>query len=278
MPSALAIDNNSHDVWKAHLSLGFVQTSVRTVLKSRSHVGPLAVQRPFYPEGDVCHVYILHPPGGVVGGDELTIHINAETGSHALITTPAAGKFYRSDGRTAKQSVNVKIAAGAVVEWLPQETIVFEEARLMSNNHINLEDGAKFMAWEVLAFGRPAAGEGFAAGMAQLQWRISRSGKPLLNEKLLIDAEAFVAKWGLSGHCCCGSLLAYPAGKQELEIVRQIIGEQASRGVTLIDDLLICRGMDQRADSMSIFFKQVWQALREPLLQRKAVSPRIWAT
>lgn len=278
MQSALAIDSNSHDVWKARLSLGFVPTAVRTVLKSRSHVGPLAVQRPFYPEGDVCHVYILHPPGGVVGGDELAIIIHAETGSHALITTPAAGKFYRSDGRTAKQSLSLKIAAGAVVEWLPQETIVFEEARLIANNHIDLEDGAKFMAWEVLAFGRPAAGEGFTAGLAQLHWRISRNGKTLLNEKLLIDAEAFIAKWGLSGHSCCGSLLAYPAGKQELEIVRQIIGEQASRGVTLIDDLLICRGMDQRADSMSIFFKQVWQALREPLLQRKAVSPRIWAT
>ena len=115
MHSALAIDS-SQDAWKAHLSLGIVQTSARTVLKSRSHVGPLAVQRPFYPEGDVCHVYILHPPGGVVGGDELAIHINAATGSHALVTTPAAGKFYRSDGRTAKQSVNVKIAAGAIVD------------------------------------------------------------------------------------------------------------------------------------------------------------------
>ncbi len=277
MHSALAIDS-SQDAWKAHLSLGFVQTSARTVLKSRSHVGPLAVQRPFYPEGDVCHVYILHPPGGVVGGDELAIHINAATGSHALVTTPAAGKFYRSDGRTAKQSVNVKIAAGAIVEWLPQETIVFEDARLISRNQIDLEDGAKFMAWEVLAFGRPAAGEGFNAGLAQLHWRISRCGKTLLNEKLLIDAEAFIANWGLAGHCCCGSLMAYPAGKQALEVVRQLIGEQPARSVTLIDDLLICRGMDQRADNLSGFFKQVWQALREPLLQRKAVSPRIWAT
>lgn len=278
MQSALAIDNSHQDAWRARLNLGFVATAAKTVLKSRSHVGPLAVQRPFYPEGEVCHVYILHPPGGIVGGDEIAIHVTADMGSHALITTPAAGKFYRSDGRVAKQMVSLKIASGAIVEWLPQETIVFEDAKLISRNHIDLADDAKFLAWEVLAFGRPAAGEGFAAGLAQLQWRISRTGKPLLNEKLLIDAEAFIANWGLSGHSCCGSLLAYPAGKQELEIVRQIIGEQTSRSVTLIDGLLICRGMDQRADSMSAFFKQVWQALREPLLQRKAVSPRIWAT
>lgn len=278
MQSALAIENSHQDVWRARLNLGFVATTAKTVLKSRSHEGPLAVQRPFYPEGDVCHVYILHPPGGIVGGDEIAINVTADTDSHALITTPAAGKFYRSDGRVAKQRVSLKIGNGAVVEWLPQETIVFEEAQLIASNHIELAEGARFLAWEVLAFGRPAAGEGFAAGLAQLQWRISRSGKTLLNEKLVVDAEAFRAKWGLSGHSCCGSLLAYPAGKPELEMVRQIIGEQNARSVTLIDDLLICRGMDQRADRMSAFFQQVWQALREPLLQRKAVMPRIWAT
>lgn len=274
LPSAKPVQ----DGWQACLQLGFVASGGRTVLKHRSHVGPLAVQRPFYPEAEVCHVYLLHPPGGVVGGDEITIRVSAESGSHALLTTPAAGKFYRSDGRVAQQSVSLQIATGAVVEWLPQETIIFEDARVRSTNQIDLQPDARFIGWEVLAFGRPAAGEGFTAGMAQLQWRITQSGKALLNEKLLIDAEAFSARWGLAGNACCGSLLAYPADRQALEIVRQIIGEQDLRSVTLIDGVLICRGMDQRADIISAFFKQVWQALREPLLQRQAVSPRIWAT
>ena len=82
--------------WVARLALRFEQRAGRTVLAHRSHEGPLAVQKPFYPEGDVCHVYLLHPPGGVVGGDRLTIEIEVASDAHAVITTPAAGKFYRS--------------------------------------------------------------------------------------------------------------------------------------------------------------------------------------
>src|SRR3954471_15398906 len=85
--------------WEASLDLEFATQGTRTFLARRASVGPLVVQRPFYPEGDVCHVYVVHPPGGVVGGDRLDLNIRARSGAHALITTPAATKFYRSDGR-----------------------------------------------------------------------------------------------------------------------------------------------------------------------------------
>src|SRR5512137_547009 len=118
--------------WRAELVLGFRWQDGRTVLATRRHIGPLTVQRPFYPEGDVCHVYVLHPPGGVVAGDCLTIAINAEADSAALVTTPAAGKFYRSDGKLARQQVSLTVAANAALEWLPQETIIYEGARVAS--------------------------------------------------------------------------------------------------------------------------------------------------
>jgi urease accessory protein len=111
--------------WLAELDLGFAPRGSRTVLARRRHRGPLAVQRPFHPEGDVCHVYLLHPPGGVVAGDRLAIRVAADPGAEALLTTPAAGKFYRSEGPVARQTVALEIGEGASLEWLPQETILY---------------------------------------------------------------------------------------------------------------------------------------------------------
>src|SRR5262245_14402851 len=113
--------------WLASLDLEFARSGSRTVLARRSHVGPLIVQRPFYPEGDVCHVYLVHPPGGVVGGDTLELRARVHDGAHALITTPAATKFYRSEGRMARQVQDIALDA-AIFEWLPQETILFADA------------------------------------------------------------------------------------------------------------------------------------------------------
>src|SRR6476620_11342443 len=114
--------------WEAALDLEFAARGARTILARRASIGPLVVQRPFYPEGDVAHVYLVHPPGGVVGGDQLRLNVLAREGAHALITTPAATKFYRSDGRVAHQRQEI-VADAASIEWLPQETIVFPDAR-----------------------------------------------------------------------------------------------------------------------------------------------------
>ncbi len=147
-------DANPVSGWHASLNLGFAASGDKTLLVKRQHVGPLTVQRPFYPEGGVCHVYILHPPGGIVGGDHLSIQVNAETGSDALVTTPATGKFYRSGGEQATQVVLIKVAENAALEWLPQETIIYEGAQLASLVKVDLAAGAKFIGWEILSLGR----------------------------------------------------------------------------------------------------------------------------
>lgn len=264
--------------WEAHLQLGFIAINGKTVLKHRSHRGPLVVQRPFYPEDGVCHVYLLHPPGGVVAGDRLAIDIAVAQDGAALLTTPAAGKFYRSAGDLARQSVSMTVAGGAALEWLPQETIIYEGARLKSEMRIELDAGARFIGWDMLAFGRPAAQEGFNYGTAGLSWHISRAGKPFYLERLQLDAEAFTARWGLNGCSACGTLFACPAPPQTLETVRQLIGEQQGLGVTRIDDMLVCRGIDARADRLRHFFQQIWTAIREDVVGRGAQPPRIWAT
>jgi Urease accessory protein UreH len=267
-----------HQGWQAQLDLGFEHQHGKTVLAHRRHLGPLTVQRPFYPEGEVCHVYVLHPPGGVVAGDRLVINIHAASYSAALVTTPAAGKFYRSEGKQARQSVVLSVAADASLEWLPQETIVYEGAQVASEVRLDLAVGAQFLGWEVVALGRPAAQEGFTLGEVGMNWRIFRAGQLFYRERLLIDAQAFAANWGLNGHSACGTLFAYPANATQLAAVHALIGENTGQGVTLLDDLLICRALDARADRLRDFFQDVWRLLRPEVIGREACAPRIWAT
>ncbi|MDD5277005.1 MAG: urease accessory protein UreD [Methylovulum sp.] len=264
--------------WQAQLDLGFEHKHGKTVLAHRRHLGPLTVQRPFYPEGEVCHVYVLHPPGGVVAGDCLAININAASNSAALVTTPAAGKFYRSDGKLARQQLVLTVAADASLEWLPQETIIYEGAKVAADVRLELAAGARFVGWEILALGRPAAQEGFTTGEIGMNWHIFRAGELFYRERLSIDAGAFAALWGLNGHSACGTLFAYPATVVQLAAVQELIGESAGRGVTLLDDLLICRALDDHADRLRDFFQSVWRRLRPGVIGREACAPRIWAT
>ncbi|SMF95462.1 urease accessory protein [Methylomagnum ishizawai] len=279
MSAVPATEAAAPEGWRAGLELGFAATgSGKTLLARRRHHGPLAVQRPFHPEGGVCHVYVLHPPGGVVAGDRLSIRVEADPGAAALVTTPAAGKFYRSAGPLARQSVALTIAPGAALEWLPQETIVYQGARVASTTRVDLREGARFLGWEVLALGRPAAGEGFEAGEAGLDWRIDLEGQPLYLERLVLDPWAFRAHWGLRGRAALGTLFAYPATAAQLDTVRGLVGDRPDLGVSLIEGLLICRGLDARADVLRRFFEQVWAALRPGVMGRPACPPRIWAT
>jgi|SRR5882724_3441044 len=132
--------------WKASLSLAFARQGERSVLVGRAHDGPLVVQKPLYPEGaDVCHAIIVHPPGGIAGGDELALDVDCAPQSHAVLTTPGAGKWYRSSGAWARQSLDFKVAG--TLEWLPRETIVFDGAIAELDTRVELAEGARFIGW-----------------------------------------------------------------------------------------------------------------------------------
>lgn len=270
--------DNLASSWKAELRLSFERRGQKTVLARREHLGPLIVQRPFYPELGICHVYLLHPPGGVVAGDRLSIQASCDTGAQALITTPAAGKFYRSAGAKASQQVNLTIASQATLEWLPQETIIYQGARLKAGMNVDIAADAGFIGWEVFALGRPAAGEGFDNGCVTLNWQIQRAGLLFYREKQRLDTAAFIARWGLHGQPACGTLFACPSTAQHLAAVQELIGEHPSRGVTRIDDMLICRAIDVRADRLREFFQQIWQLIRTDIVNQPVCEPRIWAT
>ena len=158
-------DKNWRAHWRAQLSLGFTRRGNKTLLSSRRHRGPLTVQRPFYPEGqEVCHVYLLHPPGGVVGGDRLEINVNCHSSTQALVTTPAATKFYRSAGAPAHLEQRLIVGKNAILEWLPQENILFSGSIGKMNTTVQLEQNSTFVGWEIVCLGRPASNETYDVG------------------------------------------------------------------------------------------------------------------
>lgn len=276
--AAAAVSAAASDGWRAGLELGFRPAAHRTVLCELRHHGPLAVQRPFYPEGGVCHLYLLHPPGGVVGGDALDICCRAEAGAAVLLTTPAAQKYYRSAGAAASQRVRLRVEAGASLEWLPQESIVFDGARARAALSVELASDARFVGLEVYGFGRPAAGEGFGHGWLDLDGAIRLDGRPLLCERGRYDAALLAAPWGLRGAAAVGSLWAWPADGAVLEAARGALGEAPQVGATLVERLLLVRVLGSDAGQPRRLLEAVWRAIRPAVIGRPACAPRIWAT
>ncbi len=280
----MQVQARDDDGWRASLQLGFERRGARSVCHQRRHFGPLRVQRPFYPEGEeVCHVYVLHPPGGVVGGDVLEITVELNRAAAALLTTPAAGKFYRSAGPLARQRQTLHVAGGAVLEWLPQETIVFDGAGAAMTTRVNLEDDAGFIGWEIVCLGRPAAGSKFASGVVSQTWEIRRNGQPLLIERAVYDGEggALNASWGLAGQPVNGSLVCVGDCAAVIEAIRTATAALDIEGlfsVTQLAGVLICRYLGPHSDEAKSCFIAAWEILRPLVLQRAACPPRIWAT
>lgn len=275
--SAAPIDLNAGAGWRAHLELEFEARGERTVLASRKHTGPLVVQRAFHPEGPICHVYIVHPPGGVVGGDELQLTASVCPGSHALITTPAATKFYRAAaGRMATVTQTVQVRE-AILEWLPQESIFFNAAQVDLTTRICLDGTSRFIGWELACYGRPASHEMFVSGATRQRFEVWRDGRPVLLDRLQVSGgdAMMTAPWGLANHSVIGTLLASPAVKGDLDAVR---AQSGNLSCTLVDGLLVCRALAGDALEAKRHMFDAWQALRPRVIGREALAPRIWAT
>lgn len=266
--------------WQAELSLGFACRGSKTVLAQRQQRGPLAVQRSFYPEGEVCHAYVLHPPGGVVGGDELHLHVTVEAAAHALLTTPGATKFYRSAGMQAAQHQYFQITDGCL-EWLPQENILFPSANALLTTEVRLQGAAQYIGWEIHCLGRPVIGEAFTIGKAVFKTAIYRDGKPLLLDRLVVKGEQDLPlAAGLRSQPVVATLLATAVDNAVLESVRPLCEASASgtAGVTLVNGVLVLRYLGHSTEQAQRLFRHAWHILRPPVTGKKATPPRIWNT
>lgn len=269
--------------WQAKLQLGFRRVGARTVLAHRAHTGPLRVQRPFYPEGaELCHVYVLHPPGGLVGGDDVRVDVTLESGARALLTTPAATKFYRTAGREARQANSVSVGPGATCEWLPQETIVFGGCRAVTRTRVALEDAARFAGWDVTCLGRPAAGDAFSTGTYTSGFELWQGNSPIWIDRAVCSRDVLSASWGLRGCPVFGTFVLAPALPRDLlETLRRAVRSPSDRdtfAVSSLQEVTVCRYLGHSTQRALQCFQHAWQLVRPVLFARPASPPRIWLT
>ena len=278
--------------WRGHLSLHYRLEGGRTVALDR-HEGPLRVLQRLYPEGDaVCHHVLVHPPGGIVGGDELEIDAHLEPGTHALLTTPGATRFYRSSGALATQRVRLQLAAGARLEWLPLETIAYSGCVAENGVQLALAPDAQAMGWDVLALGLPASGEAFASGSfvqhleleghAHAGWlergRVDATDRRLLDSPLGWDGLRVLATmWFASG-----SPWKTPQRDALLEGARAACATSdpaARTGASAAhEQVVVLRVLGERVEPVMTLLMQVRAAWRTQVWGLADEWPRVWRT
>lgn len=269
--------------WPARLELRYEAKAGRTIVHRR-HVGPLLVQRPFYPERDgTCHSYVLHPPGGVAGGDSLDLVVSVEPNARCLLTAPGATKVYRTPGEGSSQRITIDIADGAVCELMPMEIILFNAARSRFDTDIRLQGDGVFFGWDLVSLGRPAAKERFSEGLFDQRMTITRDGRPIWFERAQIDggSEILDAAYGFGGHPIFGTAVyagRLPEGVLDRLHERVPPTVEGLGSITQINDLIVCRYIGSKVSTGRSFFAAAWNVLRELGQGKPAIVPRIWAT
>lgn len=277
----------SYTPLRASLSLGFKRDGEATRLVDRDHFGPLLVQKPLYPEGrEVCQIVVIHPPGGVVGGDQLAIAARIGMAGRAQITTPGAAKWYKANGHISRQNVTLEIGSGGSLEWLPQETIFFDNAHVELEHNVTLAKGASYIGCEILCFGRTASGESFNGGRIHQRIGIHRDGKMIWYEQLNLSggSPAMRNPLLLAGSTVCATLIAVgqTVSTTVLETAREsaagIMAGGGQAGISQLKGLVVARYLGNSSEMARRVMLDVWSHLRPAMLGREAVVPRVWNT
>lgn len=284
--------------WLAKLSLTFGHDAYGTSLKKTSRKGPLSVQKAFYPEGQECaHIYLLHPPAGIVSGDELHVDITIEEQGHVLVTTPGANRFYRARedltiGKTKQtQITTLKLNDKAIAENFPQETIVYEGADGFNTVDLYMQANSVYLGWDITCLGLPSSGEYFDQGKYTQLNRLYCDDKLIYHDRIEISPENNLLHHiaGLASKPVFGTFLIYAPSqlnelkqrKQIIEALRDIIAVEHAQELISITDirgLFVIRYLGTQAHECKNLFIKLWQHLRPLIIEASAIEPRIWHT
>lgn len=274
--------------WHAQLDLDYSLEDGRCVARHK-HTGPLRILQSLYPEGDgICHNVLVHPPGGLVGGDTLDIAIRAAQDSHGLITTPGATRFYRSDGEAALQRTSITVDAGARLEWLPLEALCYSGCVAENQLRVTLAPGAELLGWDVTALGLPAARKPFEGGSFCQHIEVPGLWLERANIRAA-DGRLMDGPLGMAGHRCIATLFFIAGTKLDkqrrqsaLDIARSVIEAHtlcATAGATSPDgQLVLVRVLAPVVEPAMALLREVWLAWRSQLWGLPSSSPRIWST
>ncbi len=273
--------------WQANLNLAYERHGERVVAR-HEHSGPLRILQSLYPEGDaICHNVLVHPPGGLVGGDTLDIAVRATSATHGLVTTPGATRFYRSDGPLALQTTRITMQAGARLEWLPLEALCYNDCHAENRLVMDLEPGAELLGWDITAFGLPRANLPFVQGSFAQHLEVPgvwlERGRVDAGDLRLMDGPT-----GLNGARCMASLFFVGGTKldrtrkqQALDIARDLIAGSelaATAGATSPNgQVIVVRVVAPLVEPAMHLLRAVRNAWRQALWQLPTCNPRIWA-
>lgn len=282
--------NSLAPFWYARLELGFCFENSRTIMSRRQHHGPVRVQKMLWPEKTgVCHAIIVHPPAGIAGGDHLTFQIETKDQAHAVVTTPGAGKWYKTNGKQAFQHIHLHVRDRSILEWVPQETMLFDGALAHSETHIHLDLAASFIGWDMLVLGRQARAERFVRGSYYNQFKLWREQKLLVADTLFFEGED---RWlssclGMNNQAVMGNFWAVAPEKyrssfyleQQLELIRELMMRmQAPVTLTLLDDVVCARFLGNDVRHCHDAFAAIRARLRRYWFDLDEEFPRIWRT
>lgn len=287
MTATQPIDAAISKSWHGKLDLEFANREAKTILSRSLVQAPLKVQRPFYPEGDaVCHSVMLHTAGGIVGGDRLSITAQLQPQTQALITSAAATKVYRSNGKEARQLIQLQIGPNACLEWVPQETIVFDGALYRQHLKVNLAANATWLGWDITRLGRTARNERFASGEWHSRTEVWQNHQLIWVDPqwILGGSDMIDSLHGLAGCPVIGSLafVGQVVSRELVEKVRlqweavQPNFTSAQVGVTRLPLGLLCRYRGHSTAAARQWFISVWQLVRQEYLKRSICIPRVW--
>jgi urease accessory protein len=273
--------------WQANLNLAYARHGARVVAR-HEHSGPLRILQSLYPEGDaICHNVLVHPPGGLVGGDTLDIAVQGAGGTHGLVTTPGATRFYRSDGPLALQTTRIALQADARLEWLPLEALCYSDCNAENRLVMDLEPGAELLGWDITAFGLPNANLPFVKG--SFAQHIEVPGVWLERGRInAADTRLMDGPTGLHGARCMASLFFVSGAKLDrarkqlaLDIARELIAGSelvATAGATSPNpQVVVMRAVAPLVEPAMHLLRAVRTAWRRELWHLPDCNPRIWA-
>jgi urease accessory protein len=288
--------------WHASLRATVARRGEKSQLISCEHFGPLRLQKALWPEGtqsrSPVHLLMLHPPGGIAGGDSLEASFDIQENAHALITTPGAGKWYRGldeqiDQTTiepASQKITLKVGPNASLEWLPQEVILHDGAIAKSSVDIHLDATAAMMGCEILVLGRKDYGETYQTGEFKQALHLYRADRLIWSDKSLIRSDWLGLDSSLKRYHVSGAFWVSAPAEILSKINENDVGELEVTANNFVDGfgvlgisrvaptLLLVRGVAMSPEKLRNAFLSIWQKLRPVVLQRDAVMPRIWNT
>jgi urease accessory protein len=284
-----ATDTTTAATWHAKLDLAVRHDGQRCLVHA-THVGPLRVLKTLYPEGDgIAHQVLVHPPGGIVGGDRLDITLHLQPLAHAVITTPGATRFYRSAGAAGVQHVQGTLGHGARLEWLPLESIAHSGCIAQNHAKFQLANDAEMIGWDVLALGLPAADEAFSAGRFEQHlelpgvWLergvIDSADTRLLQSPLgLAGRSTLLTLWFASGQPMASARVDALVEAAREHVPAHDAGAVVAGVTALQQRVIVLRALAHRVEPAMALAQAVRAAWRGTAWQLQPTAPRVWRT